>query len=192
LRATRAYITSVGATGLLIASAFATLFVMSAFVAFNGFPGQDVQDPIKTLLVNLQQTPVSVKADPVPVSTLRARHGVAAAHAHARTRTHSRARQRSPMAHSSPVTRRGGITPPSAQTPASSPQPGALPTPAGEVTPPLPAGGTPSVGTPSVGTPSVGMPSPSKVELPPVQLPSPPNNTQLPVDTSGVTGLLGG
>jgi hypothetical protein len=180
LRATRAYITSVGTTGLLIASAFATLFVMSAFVAFNGFPGQDVQDPIKTLLVNLQQTPVSVKADPVPVSTLRARHGVAATHA--RTRTHSRAHQRSPMAHASPVTRRGGITPPSAQTPASSPQQSALPTPAGEVTPPLPAGGTPSV----------GVPSPPKVELPPVQLPSPPNNTQLPVDTSGVTGLLGG
>jgi hypothetical protein len=183
LRATRAYITSVGATGLLIASAFATLFVMSAFVAFNGFPGQDVQDPIKTLLVNLQQTPVSVKADPVPVSTLRARHGVAAAHARTRTRTHSRAHQRSPMAHGSPVTRRGGITPPSAQTPASSPQQAALPTPAGEVTTPLPAGGTP---------PSVGVPSPPKVELPPVQLPSPSNTTQLPVDTSGITGLLGG
>ena len=45
---------------------------MSAFVAFNGFPGQDVQDPIGTLLLQQRQTPVDVPAKPVHVGVLAA------------------------------------------------------------------------------------------------------------------------
>ena len=37
-----------------------TLFVMSAFVAFNGFPGQDVESPIGNLVVQERPAPVSV------------------------------------------------------------------------------------------------------------------------------------
>src|SRR5213082_3528757 len=103
LRATRAYITSVGTTGLLIASALMTLAVMSAFVAFNGFPGQDVQDPIGTLLLQQRQTPVDVPAKPVHVGVLAAtrNHVGGARHRATTVRT-----SRGPQAGTGPVAHR--------------------------------------------------------------------------------------
>src|SRR3954454_7643815 len=99
LRATRAYITSFGTTGLLIASALLTLAVMSAFVAFNGFPGQDVQDPIGTLLLQERQTPVNVPAKPVHVSVLSTSHGPASSRGGRATAR----RLRAPQASTGPV-----------------------------------------------------------------------------------------
>jgi hypothetical protein len=158
---------------------------MSAFVAFNGFPGQDVQDPIGTLLVPQRQTAVSVPAKPVHVHVLATRRGAPAA----ATSRHAAARHlRSPRASTRPVTDRGtgqsttpsqaGQTPSSTQSPTSS-----------SVVPSTPS--TP-ISTTAPSVPDTG------VTLPPItvpSLPSPPpppsGNPQLPVDTSGITGILG-
>jgi hypothetical protein len=176
LRATRAYITGFGTTGLLIASALLTLFVMSAFVAFNGFPGQDVQDPIGTLLLQQRQAPVSVPAKPVRVHVLAARKGAVASHRAGTTRSHA------PTANTGPVAQRTPAQTPT-QTPAPAPGSGQASTPLTQSTPPLDSGTTPSL--PDTGTPQV--PSVSVPSLPP-----PPTPSQLPIDTSGVTSLLGG
>jgi len=185
LRATRAYITGIGTTGLLVASALLSLAVMSAFVAFNGFPGQDVQDPIGTLLLQEKQAPVSVPAKPVHVQVLgTTRSGSAtAAQRHA-----SGKRLRTPQASTGPVLHTTTPTP-------STPTPGQAPSSSGQ-TPTTAAGSTPSVPvsttTPSV--PDTGITLPA-VTLPSLPAPPPPpggDQQQLPVDTSGVTGLLGG
>jgi hypothetical protein len=185
LRATRAYITSFGTTGLLITSALATLFVMSAFVAFNGFPGQDVQDPIAPILVHETQAPVSVPAEPARGAVLDARTGGSSA---SRTGSSAARRHGGPRAHTGPVSGPRTTAPvqgPSGggQTPLQTPQTGGdVTSPAGGVTQQLPSG------TPSV--PSAQLPS---VNVPEVQIPSlPQGDSQLPVDTSGVTKLLGG
>jgi hypothetical protein len=180
LRATRAYITSLGTTGLLIASALLTLSVMSAFVAFNGFPGQDVQDPIGTLLVQERQAPVAVPAHPAKVSVLAARRDAAPGTTHRRARTKASG---GPLAHANPVKHRTSVPAPSASQPsAPAPQQQTSLTPqTGNVPPSLPDTGTPSL-------PSTGLPLPD-VTIPVVT--PPPSNTQVPVDTSGVTGILG-
>jgi hypothetical protein len=173
LRATRAYITGFGTTGLLIAAAFMTLFVMSAYVAFNGFPGQDVGDPIGTLVVPQQQTRVNVPAVPVQV------HAQAATRAPAGQRRSATARRAiRPRATTGPVKHRSTTQAPSvAPAPATTPATGASPVPAS--TPQLPA--TP----PQV--PTSVLP---KVSLPVIQAPS---QTQTPaVDTGGVTDLANG
>jgi hypothetical protein len=177
LRATRAYITSVGTTGLLIASALLTLAVMSAFVAFNGFPGQDVQDPIGTLLLQERQTPVNVPAEPVHVSALSARRGSAASSGGRTTARHVQA----PKVSTGPV---GDRTP--AQTPTQNTEtaPGSTSTQG--------AGLVPQDSLPSTPT----TPQLPQTDLPPLTVPSlpppPTDTTQLPLDTSGVTNLLGG
>jgi hypothetical protein len=181
LRATRAYITSFGTTGLLIASALLTLAVMSAFVAFNGFPGQDVQDPIGTLLLQERQTPVNVPAKPVHVSVQAARAASAAGSGGRTAARHVRA----PKVSTGPVlTER---TP--AQTPTQSPAtaPGSTSSQGTTLVPqetsPITTPSTPQL-------PDTALPQVPSVTVPP--LPPPPGDTQLPVDTSGVTGLLGG
>jgi hypothetical protein len=180
LRATRAYITSFGTTGLLIASALLTLAVMSAFVAFNGFPGQDVQDPIGTLLLQERQTPVNVPAKPVHVSGLATGQGSGTSGDRAGAR-HVRA----PKASTGPVQHRAPAQTPT-QNPATSPgsTSGQGTTLVPQATSPIPTPTTPQV--PQTELPPLTIPS-----LPPPP-PPPSDGSQLPIDTSGVTGLLGG
>jgi hypothetical protein len=166
---------------LLITSALATLFVMSAFVAFNGFPGQDVQDPIAPILVHETQAPVSVPAEPARGAALDARSG---------GRSAGNARSRGARLHGGPSARTVPVSGPRSSAPSETPSSGQAPLPA-------PQGGDPTTlaggatqqlpgGTPSV--PSAPVPS---VTVPEVQIPSLPQDT-LPIDTSGVTNLLGG
>jgi hypothetical protein len=156
-----------------------TLAVMSAFVAFNGFPGQDVQDPIGTLLLQQRQTAVNVPAKPVHVSVLAATRRNAAVARHRASVRNSQG----PRAGTGPVTHRlPSQVPGSTQSPApaSSQNAGTLPA----TTSPISTPTTPSVPDPTLPQlPGVTLPS-----LPP---PPPPGSTQLPVDTSGVTGILG-
>jgi len=158
---------------------------MSAFVAFNGFPGQQVQDPIGSLLIQQKQTSVNVPAKPVHVRVEGTTRGGAAGKAR-----HTAARRAgAPRASTGPVVHRNGpgsSTPTQVQTPGSS---GQNPTSVAGSAPAAPVSTTP----PSL--PSTG------ITLPPITLPSlpsspppPPGNNQqqLPIDTSGVTSLLGG
>src|SRR3954467_9346910 len=72
MRATRAYIASLGTTGVLVASSALLLVVVSALVAFNAWPGGDPIGGIKGLVVDdrepsLQLTgPARVAADAGP------------------------------------------------------------------------------------------------------------------------------
>lgn len=178
MRATRAYITGFGTTGLLIASAFLTLFVMSAFVAFNGFPGQAVGDPVGTLLLQERQTHVNVPLVTVPSQT-RAGQQTAGAH----PRHSAKAERTRPKASTGPVQKTS--TAPS--SPAGGSAQGSAP--ARQTAPQLPTG------TPQV--PDAQLPKLPDVELPAVQAPS---SSQPVLDTSGVTtkvadgvsGLLAG
>lgn len=160
---------------------------MSAFVAFNGFPGQDVRDPIAPILVHEAQTTVpAVPTEPARAAALSSRtaRGSAATHAGSRrARLHGGPSARTvPISgprNSAPVQ-----TPSGGQGPVPAPQAGDLTKTADGVTQPL-TGSPPSV-------PGTQLPS---VSVPEVQVPSLPQNT-LPVDTSGVTNgvnnLLGG
>lgn len=51
MRATKAYIASLGTTGLLLASAGSLLLVVSALFAFNAWPGADITDAVDSLVV---------------------------------------------------------------------------------------------------------------------------------------------
>lgn len=160
---------------------------MSAFVAFNGFPGEDVQAPIQSLLVQQRQTPVPVPAKPVRVGVLAAtRHPAAGGGSHRRTGASQRVG--SPTASTGPVVQH---TAPNAAPPTQGPAPssgsgGGSTTPVAQTTPLTGAGGT----TPD---PSTVLPQLPAVPLPSVTPPPPPSDTSaLPVDTSGITGLLGG
>jgi hypothetical protein len=167
---------------LLITSALATLFVMSAFVAFNGFPGQDVQDPIAPILVHETQAPVSVPAEPARGAALAAGSD---------RRSPGNVRSRGARQHGGPSARTAPVSGPRSGAPVQAPSSGQapLPAPQGGGSPTSPVGGAtqqlPS-GTPSV--PSAQLPA---VTVPEVQVPSLPQDT-LPIDTSGVTNLLGG
>jgi len=159
-----------------------TLAVMSAFVAFNGFPGQDVQDPIGTLLLQQRQTPVDVPAKPVHVGVLSATRNAVGARQRATTVRTSRG----PRADTGPVAHRlPSQVPGSTQSPApaASQDSGTLPATTSPVSTPT----APSVPDPSLPqVPGVTLPS-----LPPPPSPPPPGGSQLPVDTSGITGILG-
>jgi hypothetical protein len=183
LRATRAYITSFGTTGLLIASALLTLAVMSAFVAFNGFPGQSVQDPIGTLLLQEPQAQVSVPVKPVHVNVLATRRGSRAAARHREGVRNSRAPKAStgPVAHRTPTQ-----TPTRTQAP-QAPASSQGTVPVTETTPPIVPGTEPTL-------PDTGLPALPGVTVPTVPPPPPPSggSQQLPIDTSGVTSILGG
>jgi hypothetical protein len=155
---------------------------MSAFVAFNGFPGQDVQDPIGTLLVQERQTPVNVSAKPVHTSVTASKQGTVAA-GHRASAKHSRV----PRASTGPVLQRS-------PTPATVPTPGQTPssTPSSvapsQTTTPVSVPTTPSVPNTGVTIPQITLPSlPSAPQTPP-----PSDNSSLPIDTSGITGVLGG
>ena len=150
MRATKAYIASFGTTGTLIASALFTLSVMSAIVAFHGFPGIDVPGPIGSVQVEQTQAPLPVDRHPAAPSAAR----VAAAHRAAAItrarhagRTHVRTAD-SPVARATPVLHRRTATsrpsqPGTAVGPVKLPVPGsvtgALPQPSLPAAPPLPS-----------------------------------------------------
>src|SRR6266513_1816954 len=90
MRATRAYIASLGTTGVLVASSALLLVVVSALVAFNAWPGGDPIGGLKGLVVDGREPsvkltgPARVAADAAPAaaavaaapSAARARGGV--------------------------------------------------------------------------------------------------------------------
>jgi|SRR5690242_20930205 hypothetical protein len=160
---------------------------MSAFVAFNGFPGQQVQDPIGTLLVPQGQTRVNVAPKPIRVGVEGKTRTPAAGSARHTGASHAQA----PRASTGPVAQRtnpGSSTPTQGQTPTSSGQ-----SPTTSVAGSVPS--TPiSTTTPSVPSTGVTLPTVTLPSLPSSPLPPPPGGStqQLPIDTSGVTGLLGG
>jgi hypothetical protein len=176
LRATRAYITSVGTTGLLVASALMTLAVMSAFVAFNGFPGQDVEGPIGNLVLQEQPAPVSVP-DPL---TLHVRPHASAPGKAAHQRGTARD-AKGPQASTGLIKHRASTQTqaPAVQPPASS-ESGQPALPVQQGAPQLPSASVPSL-------PGTSMPN---IQLPVLQAPT--TSQQPLVDTQAITNLLAG
>src|SRR3954471_14171962 len=74
MRATRAYIASLGTTGVLVASSALLLVVVSALVAFHAWPGGDPIAGLKGLVVNDDQSqleltgPARAAADAAPAA----------------------------------------------------------------------------------------------------------------------------
>jgi hypothetical protein len=170
LRPTRAYITGFGTTGLLIAAAFMTLFVMSAYVAFNGFPGQGAENPIGNLVLQEQPAPVSIDAKPAKVH-VRATTRTPAAVSHRRVEAQ---RSTGPSATTGPVVKQRESTPaPTSSAPSSTSQTSSATAPVSQN---LPAPKLPSV-----------LPQLPQVNLPPVQIQVPSQPT---LDTSGVTNTV--
>ncbi len=64
MRATKAYIASLGTTGVLLASALSLLAIVGAIVAFNGWPSGGVADDIRRLVVG-DEEPSSLSAGAV-------------------------------------------------------------------------------------------------------------------------------
>ena len=60
MRADRAYLASLGTTGVLVASAILLLAVVSTLVAFQGWPGTEVDEGIGNLVVGGPERPVAV------------------------------------------------------------------------------------------------------------------------------------
>ncbi|MEX2194617.1 MAG: hypothetical protein WD844_04965 [Thermoleophilaceae bacterium] len=52
MRATRAYLASLGTTGLLVLAAFVILIAASALLAFNGWPGEEAPDRATPVLID--------------------------------------------------------------------------------------------------------------------------------------------
>src|SRR3954463_1749502 len=52
MKATKAYIASLGTTGVLLAASILMLAVVSAVVAFDRWPGGSVQSPAQTLILS--------------------------------------------------------------------------------------------------------------------------------------------
>jgi hypothetical protein len=181
VRATKAYIASFGTTGTLIASALFTLSVMSAIVAFHGFPGIDIQGPIGSVQVEQAQAPLPVDRHPAAPSAAKVaatqRAAAAARVKHAARRGHVRTAD-SPVAHATPVLHRRAATRQPAK-PGSGSGAGLVTLPdTGTVTGALPP--TPSL--PSTGQVLPGSPVtvPDGKQLP----------ISLPVDTSSVTNAV--
>jgi hypothetical protein len=150
-----------------------TLFVMSAFVAFNGFPGQDVEGPIGNLVLQERPAPVSIP-DVVPVAT---RPRSATTRAAARHRSLARDAE-GPKASTGLIKHRASAPTqaPAAQAPGSSQS--ALPVQ--QSAPQLPSAAVPSL--PGASAPNI--------QLPVLQA---PDASQQPlVDTKAITGLLTG
>ena len=73
MRATRAYVASLGTTGVLVATSLVLLLVVSALVAFDGWSGHDVSDDVDEMSVaqaepRVQVGPEQVAADAAPAA----------------------------------------------------------------------------------------------------------------------------
>lgn len=60
MKATKAYIASLGTTGVLLAASILMLAVVSAVVAFDRWPGGEVSTRVQTLVLDEQPAPISV------------------------------------------------------------------------------------------------------------------------------------
>jgi len=60
MRATKAYITSLGTTGLLLAFAASLLLLVGTLLAFDGWPGADIRDSVESVLVDDDDDPTRV------------------------------------------------------------------------------------------------------------------------------------
>src|SRR5438094_5328683 len=82
MKATKAYIASLGTTGVLLAASILMLAVVSAVVAFDAWPGSHVSTPTQTLLLTEKAAPIRVSANGAGQSatsaTRAASRGVAA------------------------------------------------------------------------------------------------------------------
>jgi hypothetical protein len=175
LRATRAYITGFGTTGLLLAAAFMTLFVMSAYVAFNGFPGQGAENPIGNLVLQEQPAPVSIDAKPAQVHTRAATRSPSSTAQHRRVEAK---RSTGPSASTGPVVKHRVSSPaPTSSAPSTSTQTSSATAPVSQK-------------LPSPQLPSGVLPELPQVNLPPVQVQVPVPSQSTTLDTSGVTNAV--
>jgi hypothetical protein len=62
MKATKAYIASLGTTGVLLAASILMLAVVSAMVAFDRWPGDSVQNPAQTLVLSDKAPAIRVSA----------------------------------------------------------------------------------------------------------------------------------
>src|SRR3954452_91748 len=75
MKATKAYIASLGTTGVLLAASVLMLAVVSAVVAFDRWPGAGVASPIQTVALNERPATIRVtghSSAPSATSTVRA------------------------------------------------------------------------------------------------------------------------
>jgi hypothetical protein len=72
MKATKAYIASLGTTGVLLAASILMLAVVSAVVAFDRWPGGQVAAPVKTLVLTDKAAPIRVSARAAAPSATRA------------------------------------------------------------------------------------------------------------------------
>src|SRR4051794_29368983 len=72
MKATKAYIASLGTTGVLLAASVLMLAVVSAVVAFDRWPGGSVQSPAQTLILNDKLPAIRVSASSTAPSATRA------------------------------------------------------------------------------------------------------------------------
>jgi hypothetical protein len=80
MRATKAYIASLGTTGLLLAFSASLLVVVGTLFAFNAWPGADIRDAVDSLVVDEAEEPFRV-AGPTQVALDAAPAAIAVASA---------------------------------------------------------------------------------------------------------------
>jgi hypothetical protein len=71
MKATKAYIASLGTTGVLLGASLLMLAVVSAVVAFDRWPNGNVSTRVQTLMLTDQPTPIRVSARAATASTAR-------------------------------------------------------------------------------------------------------------------------
>src|SRR5690242_16159408 len=88
MKATKAYIASLGTTGVLLAGSILMLAVVSAVVAFDRWPGGEVSTRVQTLVLDEQAAPIRVTSrSTAPSATLAvARRGATSARGPVATR----------------------------------------------------------------------------------------------------------
>ena len=167
VRASRAYITSLGTTGVLIASSILMLAVVSTIVAFRGWPGDDIVNGLGSLRVGDDQPTLKITGpDQIAVDAAPAAAAVAA----------------TPPAGTVAAATGSGTAPGTASTPAgTTPSPGA-----GTVQ--TPSGGSGPTGGGTSQGPTTGVPSTPLPGAPPVT----PVTKSLGDTTEGATGRVGG
>src|SRR4051812_11535464 len=106
--------------------------VMSAVVAFNGFPSQDIQDPIGSVPVLERQAPLAVEKHSAKPAASHVVNSSAAISRHSRRHHDGRAGSaKAPVAHANPLVHRESATPQQGTQPSGSsgagPSPGAGP-----------------------------------------------------------------
>src|SRR4051812_6691475 len=81
MRATKAYIASLGTTGVLLGASILMLAVVSAVVAFDHWPSGTVSTRVQTLTLQERSAPIRVSASATGVASAAARAAAAAGRA---------------------------------------------------------------------------------------------------------------